>query len=170
MIRASKYGSHDGSDFEKSLKPFIELFRETANVEIIAGSGDTDLLCVMEKGNNSLYKMNVDAKTRKAGLDQINAARLQKHLNKNGAKFCVVVAPRFALGVSDDINGSNIVTIRAADIGNYCYNECIKSKDGFADFNSIYEHIVNNLGTDITEFVRKLTIERYGIQLSESNY
>lgn len=166
MIKMSKYGSKDGSDFEKALQPLMELFRETIDVEIIAGSGNTDLLCIMSTQDESIYKMNVDAKTRKTALDQINSSRLHKHLNKHGALFCMVVSPKFASGVADDIVGSKICTIRAEDLGNYCYYECVKSKDGFADFTTLYDHIINNLGTDITEFVRDTTIERYGIHLS----
>ena len=166
MVYASKYGSRDGSEFEQSLKPVIELFRETLNVEIIAGSGNTDLLCAMNFGEDEIYKMNVDAKTRHAGLDAINSNRLENHLRRHGSQFCIVVAPRFASGVSGDIQGHKIVTIKAEDLGTYCYKECINSIDGFADFESLYDIITNNMGTDITELVRELTTERYGIVVS----
>lgn len=165
MVYASRYGSKDGSEFEKSLKPVIELFRETCNVEIIAGAGNTDLLCAMEDEYENIYKMNVDAKTRKAGLEEINSRRLENHLIKHGSKFCIVVAPRFASGISGDIQGHKIVTIKAEDLGAYCYKECSHSKDGFADFESIHKIIQNNMGTDITELVRDLTTTRYGISL-----
>ena len=163
MVYASKYGSRDGSEFENSLKPVIELFRETLNVEIIAGSGNTDLLCAMDFGEDEIYKINVDAKTRHASLDSINSRRLENHLSRHGSQFCIVVAPRFASGVSGDIYGHKIVTIKAEDLGTYCYKECINSRDGFADFGSLYNIITNNMGTDITELVRDLTTEKYGI-------
>lgn len=165
MVYASKYGSHDGKEFENSLKPLIYLFRETCNVEIISGAGNTDLLCAMENENDEIYKMNVDAKTRKAGLEEINASRLEKHLEKHGSKFCIVVAPRFASGISGDIYGHKIVTIKAEDLGSYCYKECSSSKDGYADFESIHQLIETNLGCDITEEVRNLTTQRYGISI-----
>ena len=44
MVYASRYGSRDGKDFEQSLKPIIELFKETRNVEILSGAGNTDLI------------------------------------------------------------------------------------------------------------------------------
>lgn len=165
MIHASRYGSKDGSEFEASLKPVIELFRETCNVEIIAGAGNTDLLCAMKDYTDHIYKMNVDAKTRKVGLESINASRLEKHLIKHGSKYCIVVAPRFASGIQDDIIGHNIVTIKAEDLGAYCFRECTNSIDGFADFESINNIISNNLGTDITDCVRNLTTTRYGISI-----
>lgn len=165
MIYASKYGSHDGSEFEQSLKPVFELFREMCNVEIIAGAGNTDLLCAMEDGNNDIYKMNVDAKTRRVGLEEINASRLERHLMKHGSRYCIVIAPRFASGVRDDIAGSKVVTIKAEDLGAYCYKECLNSNDGFADFESINQIIMMNLGSDITNNVRLLTTQRYGISV-----
>lgn len=165
MVYASKYGSHDGKDFENSLEPFIYLFRETANVEIIAGAGNTDLLCAMEDSEKVIYKMNVDAKTRRTGLSEVNGRHLEKHLRKHGSKFCIVVSPRFASGVADDIYGYRIVTIRAEDFGSYCYKECKNSSDGYADFESIHQIIEENLGTDITNKIRQLTENRYGISI-----
>lgn len=165
MIYASKYGSHDGKEFENSLKPFMELFRETTTVEIISGAGNTDLLCAMEDVDEKIYKMNVDAKTRRVGLEEINARRLENHLQKHGSKFCIVVAPRFASGIAGDIAGHKIVTIRADDLASYCYKECKNNRDGFADFESIHNIIENNMGKDITEQIRELTTSRYGISI-----
>lgn len=163
MIYASKYGSRDGKEFEDSLKPVIELFRETRNVEIISGSGNTDLLCAMEGEDLKCYKINIDAKTRKNAVEDINARRLKKHLDKNGSEFCIVVAPRFASGTDFDIQGYNIVTIKAEDLGAYCYKECLNSYDVKADFESIHKIICANYGSDITKAIRNLTIQRYGI-------
>ena len=39
----------------------------------------------------------------------------------------------------------------------------MSSKDGYADFTSIYDIILNNLGSDITSNVQDLIAERYGI-------
>lgn len=164
MIRASKFGSRDGKEFENALKPFIELFKETINVEILSGAGNTDLLCSMEEmPSQSIYNMNVEAKTRGSALEEVVTSRINKHLRKHGSKFCIVVAPRFARGVFDDIIGNNIVTIRSEEFGNYCYKECTSSRDGYADFSSILNIINQNMGKDITTKVRTLTESRYGI-------
>lgn len=165
MIHASKYGSHDGSEFENSLKPFLELFGEMINVEIIGGAGNTDLLCALNDNNEHIYKMNVEAKTRNNGLEQINSQRLENHMRMNHSAFCVVIAPRFARGVSGDIRGHRIVTIRAEDFGTYCYKECLNKESGLADFEPIHEIIEQNYGTDITDLVRELTASRYGLSL-----
>ena len=166
MVHASKFGSRDGKDFENALKPFLELFRESVNIEILSGAGKTDLLCTMEDtSSDSLYKMNVDAKTRNKALEGIHPVRITSHINKTGAKFCVIVAPKFARGVSTDINNFNIVAVRSEELGVYCYRECMSSQDGYADFTSIYEIILNNLGTDITGNIQDLIAERYGLGL-----
>ena len=166
MIHASRYGSHDGSEFERSLKPFLELFREMLNVEIIGGAGNTDLLCAVNDDNENIYKMNVEAKTRNYGLEQINSQRLENHMALNHSAFCVVIAPKFARGVAGDIRGHRIVTIRAEDFGTYCLKECLNKASGLADFEPIHEIIEKNYGTDITEKVRELTVSRYGLLLS----
>lgn len=164
MIRASKFGSRDGKEFENALKPFVELFREAVNVEILSGPGNTDLLCSMEDiSQQSIYNVNVEAKTRGSALEEVNTSRINKHLRKHGSRFCIIVAPRFAKGVSDDITGHNIVTVRSEELGNYCYKECTNSNDGYADFTSIRELIDQNMGKDITTKVRSLTENRYGI-------
>jgi hypothetical protein len=164
MVHASKFGSRDGKEFENALKPFLELFRESVNVEILSGAGKTDLLCTMEENTSkSLYKMNVDAKTRNKALEGINPIRITSHINKTGSKFCMIVAPKFARGVASDINQYKIVAIRSEELGVYCYRECMSSKDGYADFSSIYDIILNNLGSDITSNVQDLIAERYGI-------
>lgn len=164
MVTASKYGSRDGKEFENALKPFIELFEESINVEILSGAGNTDLLCTMEEQPSSImYNMNVEAKTRGSALEGVVTPRINKHIRKHGSQFCVIIAPRFARGVFDDIVGNNIVTVRSEEFGNYCFKECKSSVNGFADFSSILNIINNNMGTDITNKVRALTESRYGI-------
>ena len=164
MIHASKYGSRDGREFESALEPFMQLFRETRNVEIIAGAGNTDLLCAMEDMETSdIYKMNVEAKTRGGALEEVNPIRITNHIRRHGAKFCVIVAPRFASGVKTDIQNFQIVTVRSEDLGAYCYRECSTSADGHADFTAILDIINHNQGKDITAQIRDLTVARYGM-------
>ena len=166
MIRASKYGSRDGREFENALEPFMNLFRETRDVEIISGAGNTDLLCTMEElQTEALYKMNVDAKTRGSALESINPVRLTNHIIRHGATFCIVVAPKFAAGVNNDIRNTKIVTVRSEDLGAYCYRECTESSDGYADFSSILRIINSNMGKDITRQIQMLTASRYGLSV-----
>lgn len=167
MITASKYGSRDGKEFENALKPFIQLFKEALNIEILSGAGNTDLLCTMEEQQSkNMYNMNLEAKTRGSALEGVLTTRINRHISKHSSKFCIIVAPRFARGVFDDIVGNNIVTIRSEEFGNYCYKECESSRNGFADFSSILKIINNNMGSDITNKVRSLTESRHGMLVS----
>ena len=163
MVYQSKFGSRDGKTFENSLKPVFELFRENRNVEIISGSGDTDLLCVMEEADDSLYKINVDAKTSHHITQAINPIRITNHIKINNSKYCIIVSPRFSRGVKTDIKGFNIVTIEAETLANYCLKECLNSKDGLADFDSLNIHINSNLGTNITGAINQIIEKRYSM-------
>ena len=136
------------------------------NVEIISGAGDTDLLCTMEKLNETrdIYKVNVDAKSRKSSLN-LNPTRLNRHLAIHSSKYCIVVAPRFSRGTILDIEGYPIVTITADSLARYCSKECLSNKDYLADYSAIDEIILNNLGQDITAMVDKLVTNKYGITI-----
>ena len=161
MVYNSKYGSRDGKSFEYSLKPVFEMFRETRNVEIISGSGDTDLLCTLDNDYDELYKINVDAKTSKSRTALIASTRIMEHIRKNGSKYCIIVSPRFAKGVKRDIKGFNIVTIEAETLANYCLNDCLASQDNLADYSILNNLISDNLGTDITNKVNNLIEEKF---------
>lgn len=166
MTYMSKYSSIDGKDFENSLKPVFELFRETLNVEIISGSGDTDLLCAVEDPmkDNLIYKINIDAKSRKSS-NNINPARLKRHVDLHSSQYCIVVAPRFSKGTVLDIEDYPVVTITADSLARYCSKECLSSSDSFADYTAINSIIKENLGKDISFEIDKLTIKKYGIKI-----
>jgi len=162
MVHMSRFGSRDGQDFEKSLKPLFELFKQAEYVEPIGGSGDTDILCTMRAGDDSLYKINVDAKTSTSSTASLNPARLTNHLRMHNSKYCIVVSPRFALGVANDIAGSKIVAITAETLASYCINEYNVSSDGFIDFSMIDEIIRKHLGFNITNIVQEFVNNYYG--------
>lgn len=164
MTYMSKYSSVDGKDFENALKPVVELFREVQNVEIVSGAGDTDLLCTVEDvaNNNALYKMNVDGKSRKSA-NNLNPARLERHLELNGSKYCIVVAPRFARGSLLDISKYKIVALNAESLARYLSKECLSNIDAEADYASVNNIIQTNLGKDISVYLDNLTVQRYGI-------
>lgn len=164
MVYHSKYGTKDGKSFENSLKPVFEMFRENRNVEIISGSGDTDLLCMMDDGYDNFYKVNVDAKTSKTSTSSIVGTRIENHIRKNCSKYCIIVSPKFSKGVAGDIKPFEIVTIEAETLANYCLNECLSSNDNYADYTSLDQLINNNLGTDITKKVNKIIDERFEIE------
>lgn len=165
MVYESRYGTNDGKSFEFSLKPVFELFRENRNVEIISGSGDTDLLCLMLYNNDTSnkYKVNVDAKKTKKRLNIISTTRINHHLEMNKSKYCIVVSPKFSKGAKLDIRNNNIVTIEAETLANYCLKECLASCDGKANYQQINDVIENNLGCDITENINDIIVSNYTI-------
>lgn len=167
MTHKSKFGSRDGKEFEDSLKPIFELFREVLNVEIRSGAGDTDIVCTVTdpiySGKNH-YKVNVDAKTG-TSANSLNPARIDRHIQKNNSKYCIVVAPRFSKGAVLDLKGYPIVIIKAETFATYLSKECLSNRDSMADFTKIDEIISSNLGNDITKLVEKLTISKYGISI-----
>ncbi len=168
MTHKSKYGSRDGKDFENSLKPVFELFREVLNVDIISGSGDTDILCTIqdpEYGVNH-YKVNVDAKTG-TSANNLNPARLDRHIQKNSSRYCIVVAPRFSRGTVLDLEGYPIVIVKAESLATYLSKECLSNRDSMADYIEVNEIISNNLGTDVSKMFEELTDSKYGIQINQ---
>lgn len=170
MQYMSKYSSVDGKDFEKSLKPVFELFRENLNVEIISGAGDTDLLCVFEELRDNLpdYKVNIEAKSRNSA-NNMNPIRINRHIETHNSKYCIIVAPRFSTGNDLDIKGLNMVSITADALGQYCSKECLSSHDGKADFDTLNRYIEENKGTNISRFVNKLVEDKYGISITNTN-
>ncbi len=163
MQYLSRYCSIDGKDFEVSLKPVIELFRENLNVELISGSGDTDLLCVFDDTarNKQDYKINIEAKSRNSA-NNMNVMRIKRHLEIHSSKYCIIVAPRFSRGNDLDISNMNMVSITADALGRYCSKECLSSNDGKADFNEINALIEDNLGKNITLLVDSIIERKYG--------
>lgn len=163
MQYMSKYSSVDGKDFENSLKPVMELFRENLNVEIISGAGEPDLLCVFDDSSRckSDYKVNIEAKSRNSA-NNMNVMRIERHIEKYASRYCIIVAPRFSRGNDLDISGKNMVSITADILGKYCSKECLSSNDGKADFTAFNDIIENNLGKNITKNIDFLIEQKYG--------
>ena len=163
MVHMSKYGSRDGKDFEKALKPVFELFEQVENVSMISGPDDTDLLCAVRENDDTFYKINVDGKTSSHATPILNPIRLRNHLKKHNSKYCIVVSSRFARGANSDINEFPIVAITAQALANYCLNGYNASDNGFVDY-SIFDKLVQqNIGKNITNEINEFVNERYGL-------
>lgn len=164
MTHKSKFGSNDGRDFENSLKPVFELFREVLNVSLIGGPGRTDLLCTIKESEleNNLFKVNVDAK-KGSSSNNLNAPRLDRHRIDNNSRYCIVVAPRFSRGTVLDLQGYPIVIVKAETLAKYLSKECLSNDDYLADYIEINQIITENLGADITSKLERLIDRKYGI-------
>lgn len=93
-----QFESENSQEYEKTLGKAFEFLGY--DVDVIGGSGDTDVLVKANLGLKS-YKVDIDAKTSKNGKiteAQINWPSLKDHKEKNGSDFVVVVGPAFAGG------------------------------------------------------------------------
>lgn len=142
--------------FENVLTEGFNMF---ANVEArkIGGSGNTDIECLYLTRKK---KFAVEAKSTANKLIGINAGRLREHREKIGGEYTIVITPRYVPATKRDINGNPIVIILASTFSEYLYNHIyhdVREID-YEDFDSI---IVNNLGTDISELISNLTMEKF---------
>jgi len=105
----SQYANNPNNEaayaFEKVLKDGFEMFYNV-KTELHGGAGNSDI--------EGLYitckkKFAVEAKSTANKLLQINSNRLKHHRNKIGAKYSIVITPRYVPAALRDIEGENIV-------------------------------------------------------------
>ncbi|AHK22647.1 AlwI restriction endonuclease [Candidatus Hepatoplasma crinochetorum Av] len=161
MTEKSKYGSLDGKEFENSLKPIFKLFREEISTEIISGSGDTDLIFIFRDFNDQVNKINIEAKSRKS-YNNLQSTRIQRHIEKNNSKYCLVISPKFSNSNFLDIEKYKIVTLTSNILAQYCSKECLSNKDKLASFSDINKIALKNLGSDISDFLEEIIENKYG--------
>ena len=160
-------GNIEGTDFENSLKPVFELFRENIKVDVLSGPGNPDLICVFVDRNNidSNYTINIEAKSRNS-FNSLNLLEPQRHSIQHKTNYAIVVAPRFTPRTISELtqvnSDNNVVLLNSDTLGRYCQKECLSSDDGLADYNSIDNIIVNNKCSNISQLVDDLIIDRYG--------
>ncbi|MES9782043.1 MULTISPECIES: hypothetical protein [Bacillus cereus group] len=156
----SQYANNnDGEEaylFEDILTEGFNMFH---NVEAqkIGGAGNTDIECLY-LGSNT--KFAVDAKSTKNKLSGINAGRLADHRGKIGAKYTIVVTPRYVPAVKRDIINTQIVIIMANTFSEFLYN-CINSDLREIDYADFDEIIMSNLGKDVSKLISDLTIDKF---------
>lgn len=143
--------------FEDVLEDAFNMF---VNVEAqkLSGAGRTDIECLYLTIKE---KFAVEAKSTANKLSGINAGRLRRHRNLIGAKYTIVVTPRYVPSVKYDIAGQEIVIIKANTLSEYLYNN-IATNNRNIDYGEIQEIVVNNLGKDISADVSELTLTKFG--------
>jgi hypothetical protein len=137
---------------EKGFNTFINV-----DAQKISGAGNTDIKCLY-LDDDSIFA--VEAKSTKNKLSLINSGRLENHRNKVGAKYTIVITPRYVPAVLKDIQNTNNVIIRATTFSEYLYNSILKNERNI-NYNEINSIILNNLGTDISNAVSDLTIKKF---------
>ena len=91
---------------------------------------------------------------------RINAGRLREQREEIGGEYTIVVTSRYVPATKRDIKGTPIVILLANTFAEYLYNHIfheVRNID-YADFDNI---IVNNLGTDISELISNMTLEKF---------
>ena len=136
-----------------------EGFNMFYNVEAIkrGGAAHTDIECLYITKKK---KFAVESKSTANKLLGINAGRLREQREEIGGEYTIVITSRYVPATKRDIKGTPIVIILANTFAEYLYNNIfheVRDID-YADFDNI---IVNNLGTDISELISNMTLEKF---------
>ena len=113
------YYSHEetetGVNFEDAL---VEAFNMFFDVEArrIVGAGNADVECLNHMENDAVKKFDLEAKSTRTKLLQINSRRLRTHRSLINSKYTMIVTPNYAIGVLRDISGEQSVIIKAAKL------------------------------------------------------
>lgn len=137
---------------EKGFNTFVNV-----DAKKIAGAGNTDIKCIY-LDDNSVFA--VEAKSTKNKLSLLNSGRLEEHRNKVGARYTIVITPRYVPAVLKDIKNTNNVIITATTFSEYLYNSILKDERNI-NYEEINDIILSNLGTDISDDISDLTIKKF---------
>lgn len=146
--------------FEDVLTEAFNLF-ENVEAEKKSGAGQTDIECLyLREPIESNEKFVVEAKSTAKKLMQVSAGRLKHHRSLLGAKYTILVTPRYAPSVKYDIEGHNIVIIKANTLSEYFYNYLVNGNRNI-NYSEIHTIVMDNLGKDITIAISELTLSRF---------
>ena len=158
------YYSHEetetGVNFEDAL---VEAFNMFFDVEArrIGGAGNADVECLYHMENDAVKKFDLEAKSTRTKLLQINSRRLRTHRSLINSKYTMIVTPNYAIGVLRDISGEQSVIIKAATLANYLYQYILKN--GREISYSVLDDVVENgMGGDITDDVNAYVYDNFG--------
>lgn len=158
------YYSHEetetGVNFEDAL---VEAFNMFFDVEArrIGGAGNADVECLYHMENDAVKKFDLEAKSTRTKLLQINSRRLRTHRSLINSKYTMIVTPNYAIGVLRDISGEQSVIIKAATLANYLYQYILKN--GREISYSVLDDVVENgMGGDITDSVNAYVYDNFG--------
>ena len=158
------YYSHEetetGAKFEAALTDAFNMFFDV-EARRIGGAGKADVECLYHKDDNSIKKFDLEAKSTKTKLLQINSRRLRTHRNLINSKYTMIITPNYAMGVLRDIWGEKSVIIKAATLANYLYQYILKN--GREISYSVLDDVVQQgMGGDITDSVNEFVFNNFG--------
>jgi type II restriction enzyme len=144
--------------FENILEEGFNMFYDV-EAQKIAGAGNTDIECLYITKKT---KFAVEAKSTKNKLSSINAGRLERHREKIGGVYTIVITPSYVPSVKYDIKSTDIVILTASTFAEFLYNNIVNNirEISYEDFDSI---IKQNLGKDISREISNLTLSKFAI-------
>ncbi|HDL02344.1 MAG TPA: restriction endonuclease, partial [Candidatus Pacearchaeota archaeon] len=142
--------------FEDILVEGFNMFHNVS-AKKISGAGNTDIECLYITLKK---KFAVEAKSTKNKLPLLNSGRLNRHREKIGGEYTIVVTPRYVPSVKYDIKHTGIVIITASTFSEFLYNNIANNcrEIDYTDFDDI---ITQNLGKDISIPISELTIKKF---------
>jgi len=126
------------------------------------GAGHTDIDCVFAQ-DGKMEKFDIDAKSTESKLGGINVGRMRQHRKEVGSKYTIIVTPCYSPAAARDIEGEPVVILLASTFSEYLMNCAFYGKENI-DYTELNDLIKNNLGTDVSPLLSKLTIEKFGLQ------
>ena len=150
--------------FEEKLTDGFNMFYNV-QAEWIGGAGNTDIECLYTSELGA-KKFAVDAKSTKNKLMNLSSGRLALHREKIGAKYTIVVTPRYVPAVKSDIDKTPNVILLANTFSEYLYN-CINNDIREIDFGPFDKIVEENLGQDISSHISRLTLEKFGLSTEQ---
>ena len=93
--------------------------------------------------------------------DKLSNETLKEHREKFGAKYTILMTPRYAPKVKRHISNDVITILKPAYFAEYLSNYYLSSIDE-TSFKELNDLIENNMGEDISEKLIKLTLDNFG--------
>ena len=158
------YYSHEETDtgvnFEDALAEAFNMFFDV-EARRIGGAGNADVECIYHQHDDSYKKFDLEAKSTRTKLLQINSRRLRTHRSLINSKYTMIVTPNYAIGVLRDIDGEKSVIIKAATLANYLYQYILKNGREIS-YSVLDELVENGMGGDITDSVNAFVYDNFG--------
>mgnify|MGYP001215076450 FL=1 len=144
-------------EFEIAIADAFNLFKDV-KAERVGGAGETDVKC---KNTLKDETFAIEAKSTKSQLSELSNETLKEHREKFGAKYTILMTPRYAPKVRRHISKDMITILKPAYLSEYLSNYYRNSSDE-TSFKELNELIKNNMGKDISEKLNKITINKFG--------
>ena len=147
------------NDFEFYIKDSFNLFSDVTATRI-SGPGNTDIECMYKPISE---KFNVEAKTRKKQLEDVSISRLQKHREKNGAKYTIIITSKYSIGALTDIRQTNNTILQSRIFANYMFNIMNTKDKSYTELRNI---INNNLGKSSSLDLAKHNLDKFSTTIN----